>query len=481
MADKYSSEMKKIWSEINAIKQNQTIAANTSEKEAFQHSRKASEYRNKCQSSFETAKEYLGDIESSFTKINSIENSVKTKYDEISSKFIEFEELNSLLSEKSDSLQSTITALNNELNSIEELSQNSTELNERIESIKSLLETSEELNEKITAINRTVTSKKKDIDEVYTEIFGYKSEENSEENVEGLKEELEKAYNNIENEINEIEETVKTFIKNSKTNLTLFQDQKEDELSSTLENWKNDYLEIEKQINSLLPSALSTGLSYAYSEKKTEEQKDLLIYQRKFRNATIGLVIISVIPFIVGTISLFDGKTLEDVILSMPRLVLAIFPLYVPILWLAYSANKNQKLSKRLIEEYTHKEVISKTYEGLSTQIENLKSDKKSFELRQQLLYNIISSSSENPGKLISDYNKSDHPLTDALDKSINLANAIEKLSKVPGISKLTSVLEKKSDKIISKTAEKVEKGINSIEIEPDEKKEEENENLPEE
>ena len=148
----------------------------------------------------------------------------------------------------------------------------------------------------------------------------------------------------------------------------------------------------------------------------------------------------------------------------MPRLVLSILPIYIPILWIAYSSSKKLNLSKRLIEEYTHKEVLSKTFEGLSTQINNLEDSQITKDLKNKLLYNILEISSENPGKLISDYNKSDHPLMDALDKSVQLANSVEKLSKLPGIKKLTSVIDKKAKNILAENDTKANKGLDSIE-----------------
>ncbi len=144
-------------------------------------------------------------------------------------------------------------------------------------------------------------------------------------------------------------------------------------------------------------------------------------------------------------------------------------PLYIPVLWLAYSANKSLKLSKRLIEEYTHKEVLSKTFEGLSQQIENIEDKDISSDLRTKLLYNIIEVNSENPGKLITDYNKSDHPLMDALDKSFKLANAVDKLSEIPGLSKLAAVLDKKSKRIIKEKQEKTNEGLDVLSKDNDE------------
>ncbi len=175
------------------------------------------------------------------------------------------------------------------------------------------------------------------------------------------------------------------------------------------------------------------------------------------------MVCVSLIPFYVSIRALIDNVEMAEVILRMPRLVVAILPLYIPVLWIAYSSNKKLNLSKRLIEEYTHKEVLSKTFEGLSTQILNIKDSEVSSDLSNRLLYNILEVSSENPGKLISDYNKSDHPLMDALDKSVKLANAVERLTKIPGLSKLVSVLDKKAKDIVSEVAKDANSGVQTL------------------
>ena len=172
---------------------------------------------------------------------------------------------------------------------------------------------------------------------------------------------------------------------------------------------------------------------------------------------------ISLIPFAVSVYQLLNEVALDTVILQMPRLVLSIFPLYIPILWVAYSSNRKMNLSKRLIEEYTHKEVLSKTFEGLAQQINDIRDAEISSDLKTRLLYNILEVSSENPGKLISDYNKSDHPLMDALEKSVKLTNAVEKLAKIPGMSKLTSVLERKSKELLERESEKAVAGIEKV------------------
>jgi len=44
-----------------------------------------------------------------------------------------------------------------------------------------------------------------------------------------------------------------------------------------------------------------------------------------------------------------DRETLDEIIQNLPRIVLAIVPLYAPVFWFAIAANKRIKLAKRLI------------------------------------------------------------------------------------------------------------------------------------
>jgi len=139
---------------------------------------------------------------------------------------------------------------------------------------------------------------------------------------------------------------------------------------------------------------------------------------------------------------------------------------YSPILWLPYSTNKKSNLSKRIIEEYTHKSVLGRTYEGLSNQIDSISnSDGISDELRVKLLFNILQVSAENPGKLISDYNKSDHPLMEALENSEKLGSSMDRLENLPGFSTLVAKLSSKSKKIRKNAESLIDKGLEVNEV----------------
>ena len=196
--------------------------------------------------------------------------------------------------------------------------------------------------------------------------------------------------------------------------------------------------------------------------QNSEQSLSLSNSSTLFNKLIIGLVCISCLPFIVDFYLLFIKQTpLLSVINDTPKILITMLPLYFPILWLAYSTNKKVNLSKRIIEEYTHKAVLGRTYEGLSNQIDSIpNTEGVSDELRVKLLFNILQVSAENPGKLISDYNKSDHPLMEALENSEKLGDSIDRLENLPGFSSLVAKLSSKSKRIIKETESLVEKGL---------------------
>ncbi len=188
-------------------------------------------------------------------------------------------------------------------------------------------------------------------------------------------------------------------------------------MSENLNRYCN-YSLLELNFNGISPArqlSLTAGLSSAFSSKKEEEVASSEKLQKRFNQGINLMIGVSLIPVAVSVFFLFKGISFEEVILRLPRIVLAIIPMYIPVLWFTYSANKKLNLSKRLIEEYAHKEVLSRTYEGLSTQIDSLKNPEQSKDLRFRLLSNFLQVSSENPGKLISNYETSDHPVMEAL------------------------------------------------------------------
>lgn len=454
--DYLEEERKKLWHEITLLKEAVEKKTPEYERDAMQASRKCSEYRNRSQEAKEEA-------------IKSLQNSQEI-LSTINEKFNDLKELRSSIHETGKEVfegKERLESLLQQLEVVEELIEKHYDLEVSLTRISEIHESAEDYSSKINAIYTNVLNRKKEVDELYYEIFGYtdEDEETGEESyVEGLKDKLESSYAELEKDLVSTKEDIAASKEKAASDYESFESQTQKDFAAKLSLWEQQYSSLNKKVESLLPNALTAGLSSAFSKKKEDEETSGVRHTEQFSKAIKGLVAISLIPFGVSLyLLIFMGKGFDQVILDMPRLVLAILPLYVPVLWLAYSSNKKANLSKRLIEEYAHKEVLSKTFEGLSRQIEGVEDSEVSAELKLKLLYNILEVSSENPGKLISDYNKSDHPLMDALEKSAQLSNAVENLSKVPGLSKVVRILEKKSDKVLADASVKIEDALDAV------------------
>ena len=452
------SERKKLWERVSDLEKRLEELKSETEPEANGASRKTSEYRNKAKASAEEAARLQGEIGAAAEK---------------------FTALGTKASEDAASLRKLIGAFKEEHANVLVLNTGAKEAHEEIagsleaaeETRESLERTTAQIDETSKALTKVQELQKKlelqfknssdvadEIKDLSTEIFGYEEENDDGEKkkVDGLKDKLEKSYNDLSKKAVSLGDQITQSINN--TDLRL---------AALLNEWSEKHEILNKRIQDLLPRALTAGLSHAYFTKKEDEISEGKRIARAFYVAIFGLILISLIPFGVAVHAVFEGMSIQDAIARTPRLVLAIFPLYIPVIWVAHSANRRANLSKRLVEEYSHKEVLAKTYEGLAKQISELPSE-TSLELRTKLLYNILEISSENPGKLISDYNKSDHPLMDALDKSVQLTNAVEKLARIPGFAKVAAQMQKKAEQILKEENVKAAAGLDALKVAKD-------------
>jgi hypothetical protein len=426
--------------------------ASDSEREAATSSRKAAEYRNKSEDRFKEATEIVNNINSDHSAIIQTKNDVIEIKTEVISLKSDIESVYANLSTKEIEYKQKLDLIDSKISDLNKFYLDYPDLEEKLEEIEEFIKSIEENLEKSNVSLATLNKRKKEIDDMYREIFGYEQyDENIEEitKIEGIKDELEKAYQKISNDIKESLDKINTINSSYESKYVDFE-----------KKHKDRYEKINKEIESLLPNALTAGLSAAFSSKKLDEVKSSETLQNNFDRGIYFLIGVSALPVFISVWFLFKGITLDEVILKLPRLVLAIIPMYIPVLWFTLSASKKLNLSKRLIEEYTHKEVLSKTYEGLATQIENIVDQKQSEELKFRLLSNFLQISSENPGKLISNYNSSDHPVMEALEQSYKFQLAIDKLEGIPGMGKVAAILESQSKKKMESKAAKIEDGL---------------------
>lgn len=377
--------------------------------------------------------------------------------------------------ENSKKLYSEIVEARNSISEIvRELSENSDkmkavlleaqQLPKSVEETKELVLGAKSLNENIQNLLTHSMKRKADIDDIHKRVFGHeiKDDEGNVERVDGLKDKLDASYSDIEARAEGLEDAISSLVEDIANKHEGFLDKKSKDFDLLVSNSNARINEVNDQLKALLPGGLAAGLSAAYEGKKDEEVISLKRFEGMFFWAIVGLVIVSVIPLAVD-IYLLKWKQMElmKVIQETPSLIIAMLPLYFPILWLAYSMNKKVNLSKRLIEEYTHKAVLGKTFSGLSNQIDTLPHESVVKEdLRTRLLFNILQVSAENPGKLITDYNKSDHPIMEVLESSKRLSESVEYLSKIPGLSSLAKKLSDKNSELLMLHGKKVEAGF---------------------
>lgn len=319
---------------------------------------------------------------------------------------------------------------------LQELSGMQTQLSQKQGEIEELQEQSKTAASEIEEIKADCDSSYTDITGAHKTIFGYTNNEGVK--VEGKKHDLDIAYSEVKENVEKAcQETAKVLSEYGQ------------KCETFLKQSRSEVLGIRDELRSLLPAGLTAGLSAAYLEKRKEEEREQGKQLSMFKTSIWGMLALALIPISLSLYFLFGAKwSILEVLSVLPKEVACILPLYLPILWIAVFANKRVNLSKRLIEEYTHKEVVSKTYEGLARQIEGLEDDEVSRKLQARLLYNTVMLSEKNPGELMKDYSRPDNPILDVLSQSTKLSELVEKLANVPGLDRLLKITEAKKRKM---------------------------------
>lgn len=370
------------------------------------------------------------------------------------------------LSEKKEIINSAEEDVTEKVDSINGFLEQSKNLPQDVKEAKDLLAECKKLSDNISNLLTHSLNKKSEIDDLYIEIYGDEitNADSNTEHVDGLKDILQRAYDDISRNTDGLEEKINQNVAAATKKHNEFLSTQKDSIDTLIEKSKSRFTAINDQLTALLPGAMAAGLSAAYEDKKKEEIESRNGFDKNFKLAIGGLIAISSIPLLIDIyLIIFKSRDIVQILKDTPLVLTAVLPLYFPVLWFAYSSSKKSNLSKRLIEEYTHKAVLGRTFSGLSNQIETLEHQGKvKQELRTRLLFNVLQVSAENPGKLITDYNKSDHPLMEALENSVKLADSISALSKIPGFSAIVTKLSRKSEEILSSQKVKVEEGLDA-------------------
>ncbi len=370
------------------------------------------------------------------------------KIDQITTESVKaYNDTNKKIEELTKQYSADIKTFNDNINNSEDIIAEVTKLNTSSlklnEDIKVSHTNATSLQNKIIQIHKESLNYMNQISDLYDEIYGYEyNDETTDELIqkEGLRQKLENSYKQLEQK-NEslsktIDDTVEKAIKDTNDKLTNFMDTQ-----------NNKYENLFAKIENLLPSALTAGLASAYGEKRKNEEESLKKYNNFFMISIGAAICAALIPFGISY-HILQTATLQETISYIPKLMTFLIPVYIPIIWIATHFNKQIKLSKRLIEEYTHKEVLNKTFEGLAKQIDQLDISSENYnELRSKLLYNIIEMTAHNPGQLIKGFEHTDHPLIEVLNKITQSEESLDKLQNIPGISVIIDMLQARINK----------------------------------
>lgn len=442
-------EREKLWGRVLALEGKLNERPSDLEKEARQASKKTAEYKNRTEERLNQAIESLNNIQKTETEINEISTELFSIKEKINLKLQESNEVSNSIVERSNELISAV-------DKISAIFDEHPELKTEVAELETTIEALQESASKANTTYKGILSKKTEIDELHREIIGYedKDEEGILVKIEGLQSELETAYNELTDKSEKLGKNLKEIDERSQDQYTQFVEDNIKDINKVKENSKIEYDLVIKKIESLLPNAMTAGLSSAFIAKKKEEEIIYNEYKGKFNRGILLLSLVSLLPIAVSIFFLSTGVPLAEVISRSPKVIFSFMPLYIPLIWTTISANKKVNLSKRLIEEYSHKQVLSMTIEGLSTQIENIEDNTVSEELRIQLLRSFLLVTSENPGKLISNYQKSDNPILNLFDRDVSKKKEIKEEKSI------VKTVEERTKSIIDKAANEVENGI---------------------
>lgn len=168
-------------------------------------------------------------------------------------------------------------------------------------------------------------------------------------------------------------------------------------------------------IKSLLPGATSIGLAKAFEDQKKSYTLSITIWSCVFVVTMLGMLSFG-IYYIVEIAKITDLDVSKAFIALLNKL-----PFFVPTIWLAVFASKQQSQNKRLQQEYAFKETFAKSYDGQKTQLEKLDLDPDEENgVLKKLLENLVMITSHNPSdSLESEKHNEKVPLMQTLEKII--------------------------------------------------------------
>lgn len=204
------------------------------------------------------------------------------------------------------------------------------------------------------------------------------------------------------------------------------------QLSNFEQQHQTTYQALKTEIETLLPGAISAGLSSAYRELKISFDETIKTYTNVFYGALAGIILFGLI-LITEEIHIWPPSikfvTIGDAFVLINNAIYKL-PIFGTLIWLAFFASKRRSEDRRLQQEYAHKEALAKSYESFKKQIDALQP--KDQELLKKLLDAAINAVSFNASQTLDGKHGDKMPILDMSEKSISKAvGGIEKIYEI--------------------------------------------------
>ncbi|MFD2543752.1 hypothetical protein ACFSSB_15605 [Lacinutrix gracilariae] len=237
-------------------------------------------------------------------------------------------------------------------------------------------------NDFIKKPSAAVLSKAEKLNETYEKVDSYSSE-----------------ISDIEGKVKDFETKIFGKTPEDKESLKVKLNQLKTEHEELHGEWEGKYEALTTKIEGLLPGATSAGLAKSYFDQKNSYKWPNIIWSAVFALTMVGMVYYAV-----------QTVTESSDIGTAFRNILSRAPFFIPTIWLALFASKQQSQNRRLEQEYAYKESLAKSYDGYKREIDNLPESEEKNEIMEKLVRTMIDTAGFNPSSTLEKQSHNDKP-----------------------------------------------------------------------
>lgn len=164
-------------------------------------------------------------------------------------------------------------------------------------------------------------------------------------------------------------------------------------------DWESRFDTLSTKIEGLLPGATSAGLAKSYFDQKNSYKWPNIIWSGVFTLTMVGMVYYAVL-------TIKDSTGVSNAFMN----ILSRAPFFIPTIWLALFASKQQSQNRRLEQEYAYKESLAKSYDGYKREIEKLPESEEQNEIMEKLVRTMVDAAGFNPSSTLEKTSHNDKP-----------------------------------------------------------------------